>query len=66
MEKTKNRRAVFVCSLSYKNIKGKIKQKIKSFLSFRKMKSAGLRNKVIQNKLKEYVPIKDVMLRICI
>ena len=28
------------------------------------MKSAGLRNKVIQNKLKEYVPIKDVMLRI--
>ena len=24
MEKTKNRRAVFVCSLSYKNIKGKI------------------------------------------
>ena len=27
------------------------------------MKSAGLRNKVIQNKLKEYVPIKDVMLR---
>ena len=30
------------------------------------MKSAGLRNKVIQNKLKEYVPIKDVILRICI
>lgn len=29
------------------------------------MKSAGLRNKVIQNKLKEYVPIKDVILRIC-
>ena len=29
------------------------------------MKSAGLRNKVIQNKLKEYVPIKDIILRIC-
>ena len=28
------------------------------------MKSAGLRNNVIQNKLKEYVPIKDVMLKI--
>ena len=35
-------------------------------MSWRKIKSAGLRNKVIQNKLKEYVPIKDVMLRICI
>ena len=33
-------------------------------MSSRKIKSAGLRNKVIQNKLKEYVPIKDVMLRI--
>ena len=28
------------------------------------MKSAGLRNKVIQNKLKEYVPIKDVIVKI--
>ena len=28
------------------------------------MNSAGLRNKVIQNKLKEYVPIKDVIVKI--
>ena len=29
------------------------------------MKIAGLKNKVTQNKLNEYVPIKDVILRIC-